>query len=173
MFDTAAKLDSFLVSSSHCAVGNQLTNAVFASECLWMLCLTLWPQKYITHTTKSQSLQHLWVFSQHCNLQLSWVQCLSFKSKWRAGFDALIQKLTVVLHVHQKPVTSVKTMEFHMSFDGLCLVLCPILVRKSKERLSAAVPDYPNDVLLQLSLDFHLSLSPSLPFFSFSVNDSE
>lgn len=44
-----------------------------------------------------------------------------------------------------------------ISFEGLCLVLHPTLMRKSKECLSAALPEYLNDVLLQLSLDFHLS----------------
>ncbi len=48
-----------------------------------------------------------------------------------------------------------------MSFDGFCLVVRPIQMGKSKECLSAALPEYLNDVLLQLSLDFSVSLSVS------------
>ena len=68
------------------------------------------------------------------------------------------KKSTVVLLVCQKPVTSVKEEEFRLRFEGLCSVRHPILMRKSKECLSAALPEDLNDVLLLLSLDFHLSL---------------
>lgn len=56
--------------SSHHAFNNHLTNTLYPSECLWMLCLTCPPQKCITHTPKSQFFNHLWVFSLHRNLQL-------------------------------------------------------------------------------------------------------
>lgn len=40
-------------------------------------CSSCWPRRRIAHVTKSQSSNHLWVFTLNPNLQLLWAQGLS------------------------------------------------------------------------------------------------
>lgn len=105
-----------------------------------MLSFTCRPQKSRTHTTKSQSSNHLWVFSLQRNLQLPRVQCLSLKSRITARIWSKSWLLSCLcardLWLKRKTV------------QGLCLVLDLALLKKSKERFFAELPEHPNDVLL-------------------------
>lgn len=149
--DLITKLQSLLVLSSHWAVSNHLTDSAYTSECLWMLCLTCQPQRHITQASKSQSSNHLWVFSLHHNLQLSRAQCLSLQSKTTSR--VWFQKSTCCPACVPETCDLSQREAFHVSFERLCLVLHPILMEKkiqgtlfcrasriSKWRASAAIP---------------------------------